>query len=62
VSIYYFCTGLLAEAGDENRLLEYLETFNLGESTNRKRFARGIMEKYKSVGDVHESNHVKGSS
>ena len=62
VSIYYFCTGLLAEVGDENRLLEYLETFNLGESTNRKRFARGIMEKYKSVGDVHESNHVKGSS
>lgn len=61
VSVYYFCTGLLAESGNENRLLEYLETFSLGESTNRKRFARGIIEKYKSVGDAHTSNHVKGS-
>jgi putative GTP pyrophosphokinase len=56
VSIYYFCTGLLAEAGDENRLLEYLKTFSLGEADSRKRFARGIIEKYKSVGDVHTSN------
>jgi len=62
VSIYYLCTELLAESGDENRILEYLETFSLGESRKRKRFAWGIMEKYKSVGDVHESNHVKGSS
>jgi putative GTP pyrophosphokinase len=53
VSIYYFCTALLAESGDENRVLEYLETFNLGESDRRKRFAQGIMEKYKSVGDAH---------
>jgi len=61
VSVYYFCTGLLAESGDENRLLEYLETFSLGESANRKRFARGIIEKYKSVGHAHASNQVKGS-
>ncbi len=61
VSVYYFCTGLLAESGNENRLLEYLETFSLGESADRKRLARGIIEKYKGVGDAHASNHVKGS-
>ncbi|MBW2312509.1 MAG: hypothetical protein DRG87_09905 [Deltaproteobacteria bacterium] len=53
VSIYYFCTGLLAESGNEARLLEYLETFRLGEPANRKRFARGIIEKYQSAGDPH---------
>jgi putative GTP pyrophosphokinase len=53
VSVYYFCTGLIAESGDENRLLEYLETFHLGEPANRKRFAQGIIEKYNSVGDAH---------
>jgi len=56
VSVYYFCTGLLAESGNENRLLEYLETFSLGESANRKRFAQEIIEKYKSVGDAHATN------
>ena len=61
VSIYYFCTGLLAESGDENRVLEYLETFALGESDRRKGFAQGIIEKYKSIGDAHTSHHVKGS-
>jgi putative GTP pyrophosphokinase len=62
VSIYYFCTGLLAESGNENRLMEYLETFSLGEADSRKRFARGIIEKYKLVGNAHMSNREKGSS
>jgi len=56
VSIYYFCTGLLAESGDENRVVEYLETFSLGEPESRKRFAQGIIEKYKSVSGTHTSN------
>jgi putative GTP pyrophosphokinase len=62
VSVYYFCTGLLAESGDENRLLGYLETFGLGEPDSRKRFAQGIIEKYKLVSDAHTSDRVKGTS
>ena len=51
VSIYYLCTGLLAESGNESRIQEYLETFDLGESDNRKEFALGIIEKYRVLGD-----------
>lgn len=51
VCIYYFCTGLLAEAGSESRMQEYLETFDLGESHNREQFALSIIERYKVVGD-----------
>jgi putative GTP pyrophosphokinase len=56
VCIYYFCTELLAETGDENRILEYLETFSLGESGKRRRFALGIIEKYKSISDAQKSD------
>ena len=56
VSIYYFCTGLLAESGNENSVRKYLETFGLGDSNSRKQFAHGIIEKYKSVSDGSASN------
>lgn len=51
VSIYYFCTGLLAESGNENRVQEYLTTFDLGIPDNRKQFALRIIEKYKNAGN-----------
>jgi ppGpp synthetase/RelA/SpoT-type nucleotidyltranferase len=56
VSIYYFCTGLLAETGDEKSVREYLETFGLGGSNNRQKFARGIIAKYKTVSHGDASN------
>ena len=53
--IYYFCTTLLADAADESRIEEYLETFRVGESKRRKQIARNILEKYVSSAKAEDS-------
>ena len=49
ISIYYFCTTLLAESEDKERLQAYLESFGLGKSEHRQELARDIIDKYESA-------------
>lgn len=48
VGVYYFCSTLLAEAGDVGRIEEYLETFQVGEPKRRRQIAQNIFEKFVS--------------
>ena len=49
VSIYYFCSTLLASFSNVGRVQEYLEKFGVGEPKNRQRIAEGIIKEYTSA-------------
>ena len=58
VGLYYFCSTLLAEAGDVHRIEEYLENFGVGEPKRRQQIARNILEKYASSSSESSSRPV----
>lgn len=54
VSIYYFCTTLLAESEDKERLQAYLASFGLGKSEHRQELARDIIGRYESASQTSQ--------
>ncbi|MGM0418108.1 MAG: GTP pyrophosphokinase [Thermodesulfobacteriota bacterium] len=49
VCIYYLCTVICAETGDESKMKGYLKTFQLGSNKTREKFAQKIIEKYRAI-------------
>lgn len=48
VSIFYFCSTLLAESADLRRIVEYLEKFGVGDPKRRLRIAENIVKNFAS--------------
>lgn len=55
VSIYYFCSTLLADSSDVDRVQQYLERFGVGEPKRRQRIAQSIVKEYASAAQSHTS-------